>query len=787
MRIPMPRIRAVALLALAALWNCSGGGAAQSVPGAQSAVPPPATTKTAVASTARFTITIPLPATVSSTARTPKYVSPATQSIIITLASVNGNPYTASSASIAANLTTSNPACSGTPLTCTVTAPAVVGNDVFTAVAYDAVQTSTSPAAPAGNVLSRAGLSVAVVAGPNTVTTPLVLSGAVASLAIALASVVTPGATGSVGVMVNALDADGNVIVGPGGYVNAGGTAVTLALSNSDGSGNSTLSQSSVTQPTTGILLNYTAAFDANPTIAVAASGLTSASAKVAFPAPTLTNAPSGVAGSSVTDTLTGTNFVAGNTTVSVAASGVTVSSVSVTSSTTLTAAFAIAGGAAFGTQNVTVTTTAGTSNPTLFAVATANTLTVSSCTDTGAGTPAGTGTGNAGDLRAAILNADGTAGDRIVFSCSGTIALGGPLPPLTANMVIDGGSLGSVIIDGGSAFRVFTATSGAVILANLRLQNATAEGGAGGAARSGGSGGGGAGLGAGLLVNGAAVSVLDDDFTAMTAAGGAGGAATGSGNGGGGGGGLGGAGGSVTSASGDGGGGGGGFLSAALAVTGENGSMAGTGFAGGAGGGGQFDGGAGAGATVLGAGGGGGGEGANLAGGAGGTGAFGGGGGGGGQGTSTVATGTGGSGAMGGFGGGGGGGGAATGVGSASGGPGANGGPGGGGGGGGVAVISGAGGSGGTLASVSGGNGGGAPGGGGGGGAAAGPAIFVVSGSVTTQNSGAAMCTATSGAATAGGAAGTADPTPVFNFGGTVNGSALTGPVASALGNAPA
>jgi hypothetical protein len=782
----MPRTRALALLTLTALWNCSGGGGAQSVPGAQSAVPPPATTKTAVASTAHFTITIPVPATASSTARTPKYVSPATQSIIITLASVDGKPYTASPASIAANLATSNPACTGTPLTCTVTAPAVVGNDVFTVVTYDAVQTSTSPAAPAGNVLSRAGLSVAVVAGPNTVTTPLVLSGAVASLAIALASVVTPGVAGSLGVTVNALDADGNVIVGPDGYVNAGGTAVTLALTNSDGSGNSTLSESSVTQPTTGILLNYTAAFDANPTISVAASGLTSASAKVAFPVPTLTNAPSGVAGSSVTDTLTGTNFAAGNTTVSVAGSGVTVSSVSVTSSTTLTASFAVAGGSAFGTQNVTVTTTAGTSNPTLFAVATGNTLTVSSCTDTGAGTPAGTGTGNAGDLRAAILNANGTAGDRIVFSCSGTIALGGPLPPLTANMVIDGGSLGNVIIDGGSAFRVFTATSGAVILANLRLRNATAAGGAGGSTHGGG-GGGGAGLGAGLLVNGAAVTVPNDDFSTMTATGGAGGTVTGSGSGGGGGGGggLGGAGGSVTSG-GDGGGGGGGFLSAALTVTGENGSGAGAGFAGGAGGGGQFDGGAGAAATVLGAGGGGGGEGANLPGGGGGAGAFGGGGGGGGLGVSAAAAGLGGGGAMGGFGGGGGGGGAATGVASAVGGAGGAGAFGGGGGGGGVAVISGAGGPGGVLASVSGGAGGGAPGGGGGGGAAAGPAIFVVSGSVTTQNSGAAMCTATAGTATAGGGPGTADSTPVFNFGGTVNGSALTGPVASALGNAP-
>ena len=81
-----------------------------------------------------------------------------------------------------------------------------------------------------------------------------------------------------------------------------------------------------------------------------------------------------------------------------------------------------------------------------------------------------------------------------------------------------------------------------------------------------------------------------------------------------------------------------------------------------------------------------------------------------------------------------------------------------------------------------------------GGGGGAYGPAIFVAGGGLTTINSGASNSTATGGApgtsrgsssATAGGA----DATPVFSYGGTINGAVgLNGPIAGALsGSAPA
>jgi hypothetical protein len=87
---------------------------------------------------------------------------------------------------------------------------------------------------------------------------------------------------------------------------------------------------------------------------------------------PTLTSLSpaSGVRGSSVQVTFTGTNFMAGSTKVSISPSGITVSGVNVTSSTSLTATFAIGATATLGDYFVFVTTgPGGDSNTATFAV----------------------------------------------------------------------------------------------------------------------------------------------------------------------------------------------------------------------------------------------------------------------------------------------------------------------------------------------------------------------------------------------------------------------------------
>ena len=168
----MRMLRFSSIVLFVALSACGGGGShTVPAPAASSATPMSAS------SAAHFTITVPAQSA-TSTARRPAYISANTQSAIVTLTTVNGAPFTGASAITAANLNVSNPACSGVPLTCTVSVPAAPGTDVFTVSLYDAVQTSTSPATPLGNLLSTASVSVTVVAGQNSApATPLVLAG----------------------------------------------------------------------------------------------------------------------------------------------------------------------------------------------------------------------------------------------------------------------------------------------------------------------------------------------------------------------------------------------------------------------------------------------------------------------------------------------------------------------------------------------------------------------------------------------------------------------------------
>jgi len=391
----------------------------------------------------------------------------------------------------------------------------------------------------------------------------------------------------------------------------------------------------------------------------------------------------------------------------------------------------------------------------------------------------AGDGPGIANDLRFSILLANTTGGSNTITFVCGTppciITLGGPLPPLTSNLTIDGGTFGTVIIDGNSLYRVFFADTGAITLANLQIQNALAQGGAGADGK--GPGGGGAGFGAGLFVNQASalVSLQSTYFLNCSAVGGAGG----NGN----------------NAMGSGGGGSmGGFRGASTAASvGAGGAgMTGTGLPGGGhnGGNGGPGGGGGGGAATAGNGGtGGGAYGTNDAGTTGaqtggvpnsGSGGFGGGGGGGGDLTIESA---------GGFGGGGGG------DRMISGSQPGNGGFGGGTGG---AVGADSNGNATILSGIRGGYGGYGGGsypnatpGGAGGGAAAGPAIFVNLGSVTILNGTGSSFSATAGLPGNGahsGSAGTASSAAVFNFGGSVNNSTTKGPLASALpGGLPA
>jgi len=86
--------RVLAVFAVCALGSCAGGGGgAHSLPASPStpapAVAAPTATPMAMTS-ARFTITVPSAPAPTALGRKPAYISPSTQSVIITLVSVNG-------------------------------------------------------------------------------------------------------------------------------------------------------------------------------------------------------------------------------------------------------------------------------------------------------------------------------------------------------------------------------------------------------------------------------------------------------------------------------------------------------------------------------------------------------------------------------------------------------------------------------------------------------------------------------------------------------------------------
>jgi streptogramin lyase len=275
-RIVMSRSLRNAVLLLSALAGGCSGGATSS----------PHAVATAAPQTVMVQVTIYIPAaSPSAVHRAPQYVSASTKSVAITVTPSGGS---AGIVTIANCSPVPPPSIARAPqaaaqgTVCTTQVPAPVGSDTFTMGLYDALN-------GVGNVLSTGTVTQTIVIDQlNTVS--VVFNGVVASLAVILnPTSVTVGTSNTVAVTVNALDADGNTIVGSGVYVNAAGNPLTVNLADSDVSGATHLSQSSLTLPTSGITLSYNGASIANPTITASATGLSSANAQLAVKSSTPT------------------------------------------------------------------------------------------------------------------------------------------------------------------------------------------------------------------------------------------------------------------------------------------------------------------------------------------------------------------------------------------------------------------------------------------------------------------------------------------------------------------
>lgn len=227
---------------------------------------------------AAVTVRLKVPSKSSASgSRSPKYVSPSTQSVKLT----------AGTASVAFNLSNSTYCAAGV---CTVSIAAPIGQDTFSLSTYDGVLDATG--VPQGNLLSTASVAATVIAGTaNTVN--LTMNPVVASVALTTSvpwnnstrSNFIAGTPATMSVTVNALDADNNVIVGPGSFVDRNGNPITLSIADSDTSGNTALNTTSLSAPSSApISISYNGkTFNGvYPSLSVSASGVTTVSQSLA-------------------------------------------------------------------------------------------------------------------------------------------------------------------------------------------------------------------------------------------------------------------------------------------------------------------------------------------------------------------------------------------------------------------------------------------------------------------------------------------------------------------------
>jgi hypothetical protein len=208
-----------------------------------------------------------VPLNQSSSLRKPNFDAPGgTQSVSISLTSVNGTKQSSSTPTVA-NLSASTSGCttSSSALTCTVTVSAVPGNDLYTVTSYP------QPNAQ-GTAIATGTASVTAVEGQTT-TAPVALTGTIASITLALGTPPIAGVANTIPLVVIAKDSSGATIMGT--------YNTPITLTNSDTSGVTKLSAASVADSTAAaaVTIAYTGGSLASAPSIGAAAGSVSATA----------------------------------------------------------------------------------------------------------------------------------------------------------------------------------------------------------------------------------------------------------------------------------------------------------------------------------------------------------------------------------------------------------------------------------------------------------------------------------------------------------------------------
>lgn len=219
----MRSIQRITLMTLAFLTACSSQGSS-TLPTTSSTLPGHGAASVPV----KFHIVVPSKSPAAR--RRPAYVSPSTASVTVT--DISGAQQNVLS------FTCTNGTCSGQ-----MAVP--VGANTFTFGLYDLF----------GHLLSTGSDATTIVSGQlNTVS--VTFNPVVASIAMPYLSAAS-GQSQQINFAAKALDADGNVIVGPGSYEDTNGNPVTITAKVTDPLGGATFSKSTSTGPNDPLTLSY--------------------------------------------------------------------------------------------------------------------------------------------------------------------------------------------------------------------------------------------------------------------------------------------------------------------------------------------------------------------------------------------------------------------------------------------------------------------------------------------------------------------------------------------------
>lgn len=242
LRTPAALAGAAVISAAALAASCAHGGSVASMTHGHPTVP------------VRFDITVPTPSP-TGTGVNNHFVSGNTTQAAVTVTPQGGAPYQ-----------TVDFSC--TPASCTGVVPAPVGDDSFLVSLYGGHRISQD------TLLSTGTTAATIQPGVQNVV-DVTFDPVVSSIVLSVTpSTLPPGAPGSAVVGVDAKDATGASIVGPGSYVNSAGSPLTIDLSTFDRLLNghrghsTTLSSTSITGPPPTGPTQVTLSYDGNPNLA---------------------------------------------------------------------------------------------------------------------------------------------------------------------------------------------------------------------------------------------------------------------------------------------------------------------------------------------------------------------------------------------------------------------------------------------------------------------------------------------------------------------------------------